>query len=78
MTEKEEFFRIYGVDVLAIPSNLEYNAERSDSGIGQAQAKDELGYDYTYYFSEDDPSKHALYFKRKDYPDVIYRTAEGK
>ena len=78
MTEKEEFFRIYGLDVLAIPSNLEYKAEQPDSGIDQTQAKDEFGYDYTYYFAEDDPNKNALYFKRKDYPDVIYRTAEGK
>ena len=30
MTEKEEFYRIYGLDVLAIPSNLEYKAERAD------------------------------------------------
>lgn len=78
MTEKEEFYRIYGLDVLAIPSNLEYKAEQPASGIDQAQAKDEFGYDYTYYYSEKDPTKHALYFKRKDYPDVIYRTAEGK
>jgi len=78
MTEKEEFYRIYGLDVLAIPSNLEYKAEREDSGIKKAQAKDEFGYEYTYYYADGDPSREPLYYKRMDYPDVIYRTAEGK
>ena len=78
MTEKEEFYRIYGLDVLAIPSNLEYKAERADSGIKHAQAQDEFGYDYTYYYAADDPTQEPLYYKRKDYPDVIYRTGEGK
>ena len=78
MTEKEEFYRIYGLDVLAIPSNLEYKAEREDSGIKKAQAKDEFGYEYTYYYADGDARKEPLYYKRKDYPDVIYRTSEGK
>jgi preprotein translocase subunit SecA len=78
MTEKEEFYRIYGLDVLAIPSNLEYKAEREDSGIKKAQAKDEFGYEYTYYYADGDESQEPLYYKRMDYPDVIFRTVEGK
>ena len=78
MTEKEEFYRIYGLDVLAIPSNLEYKAEREDSGIKKAQAKDDFGYEYTYYYADGDKNQEPLYYKRKDYPDVIYRTGEGK
>ncbi len=78
LTEQEEFYRIYGLDVLAIPPNLEYKAERNDSGLKSEEAKDEEGYKYTYYYSSDDPGKTALFYKRKDYPDVIYRTTEGK
>ena len=78
LTEQEEFFRIYGLDVLPIPSNLEYKAARADSGLNSEEAKDENGYKYTYYFAEDDPSQIPLFYKRKDYPDVIYRTGEGK
>ncbi len=78
LTEQEEFYRIYGLDVLAIPPNLEYKAERNDSGLKSEEAKDEEGYKYTYYYSSDDPKQTALFYKRKDYPDVIYRTTEGK
>ena len=78
LTEKEEFYRIYGLDVLAIPSNLEYKALRGDSGLKAEEAKDPEGYKYTYYFEDDDSSQMPLFYKRKDYPDVIYRTTEGK
>ena len=78
LTEKEEFYRIYGLDVLAIPSNLEYKAERGTAGLKAEETKDENGYKYTYYFEEDDPKQTPLFYKRKDYPDVIYRTTEGK
>lgn len=78
LTEQEEFYRIYGLDVLAIPSNLEYKAERGDSGLKSEEAKDEEGYKHTYYYSDTDASQTPLFYKRKDYPDVIYRTDEGK
>lgn len=78
LTEKEEFYRIYGLEVLAIPSNLEYKAERGDAGLKAEETKDKDGYNFTYYYEEDDPSQTALFYKRKDYPDVIYRTTEGK
>ncbi|MEW6180447.1 MAG: hypothetical protein AB1522_11015 [Chloroflexota bacterium] len=42
------------------------------------QAKDEYGYKYTYYARRDDPLKAPVFWKRKDYPDVIYRTEEAK
>ena len=78
LTEKEEFYRIYGLDVLAIPPHLEYRAERRDAGLKAEETKDEEGYKFTYYFVEDDPTQTPLFYKRKDYPDVIYRTTEGK
>ena len=78
LTEKEEFFRIYGLDVLSIPTNLEYQAMRPESGLRDEETKDEEGYKFTYYYAASDPQKKPLFYKRKDYPDVIYRTTEGK
>ena len=78
LTEKEEFYRIYGLEVLAIPTNLEYRASRPETGLSELEARDEEGYRYNYYANSADPQKKALFFKRKDYPDVIYRTAEAK
>lgn len=78
LTEKEEFYRIYGLDVLPIPSNLEYRAQRADTGLKELEVKDDEGYKYTYYYDDKDPNQQPLFYKRKDYPDVIYRTSEGK
>jgi preprotein translocase subunit SecA len=77
-TEQEEFFRIYKLEVLPIPTNLEYRAMRADSGLAAAEGKDEEGYRFTYYYNQADNSQKPIYFKRKDYPDVIYRNGEGK
>ncbi|MEA4811605.1 MAG: hypothetical protein VB108_03430 [Anaerolineaceae bacterium] len=77
-TEQEEFFRIYKLEVLPIPTNLEYRAMRANSGLAAAEEKDDEGYKYTYYYNPNESSQKPLYFKRKDYPDVIYRNSEGK
>ena len=78
LTEAEEFEEIYGLDVLAIPTNLEYQAERPDSPLIALQDTDEYGYKYTYYADQHDPERKPLFYKRKDYPDVIYRSEEAK
>src|SRR5690606_33591446 len=73
VTEAEEFDKIYKLEVLAIPTNLEYQARRPDSDIIEVEAKDEMGYRYQYYARKDDPSRKPIFWRRKDYPDVIYR-----
>lgn len=78
VTEAEEFDKIYKLGVLAIPTNLEYHAMQPESGLVELEAKDELGYKYRYYARKDDPEKKPVYWKRKDYPDVVYRTQEAK
>ncbi len=78
LTEAEEFHKIYKLEVLPIPTNLEYNANRSDSPLLEVKAKDEQGYTYSYFARRTDPEKQAVFFRRKDYPDVIYRTVEAK
>jgi preprotein translocase subunit SecA len=78
LTEQEEFFRIYHLDVLPIPTNLEYRSSRADSGLVEESDRDEEGYKYTFYSDPNDQEHKPLFYKRKDYTDVIYRTAEGK
>ncbi len=78
LTEAEEFAKIYKLEVLAIPTNLEYVAMQKESPLKAVETKDEQGYKFTYYTQEDDKSSRPIYWKRKDYPDVVYRTSEGK
>ncbi len=78
LTEAEEFHTIYKLDVAAIPTNLEYQAMGPNAPLVALEDVDEEGYRYTYYARRDDPEKRPIYWKRKDYPDVIYRTEEAK
>ncbi len=78
VTEAEEFSEIYKLEVLAIPTNLEYLANQEESGLEQIEDKDEQGYKFTHYAHREDPLNSPVFWKRKDYPDVIYRTEEAK
>jgi preprotein translocase subunit SecA len=78
ITEAEEFDKIYKLEVLAIPTNLEYQAERAGSPLVATEGKDEQGYKVQFYIHRDDAKRQPVYWKRKDYPDVIYRTEEMK
>jgi preprotein translocase subunit SecA len=93
LTEAEEFDKIYKLEVAPVPTNLEYQALRADATLVEQKAKDEDGYQYTYYASKESPSPSGrgdmgegaasdggsrIFYRRKDYPDVIYRTAEAK
>jgi preprotein translocase subunit SecA len=78
LTEAEEFDKIYKLPVLPIPTNLEYQALGSDAPLVEIKAKDEDGFDYAYFARSDDPEQQVYLWRRKDYPDVIYRTAEAK
>ena len=78
LTEAEEFDKIYKLDVVALPSNLEYNASRPDSELEEIEGNDARGYKVTYYTRKDDPMNLPTLWKRKDYPDVVYRTFEAK
>ncbi len=77
-TESEEFDEIYHLEVVVIPTNLEYRASGPTADLQALEATDEEGYRYTYYAHRDDPERKAIYYKRKDYHDVIYRTEEAK
>jgi preprotein translocase subunit SecA len=78
VTEAEEFDKIYSLEVLAIPTNLEYIASRPETDLIELDDRDEKGYKFTYYANKNDQQAEALFWKRKDYPDVVYRTEEAK
>jgi preprotein translocase subunit SecA len=78
ITEAEEFHKIYELEVAAIPTNLEYQAVRAEAALVELESKDDLGYKYRFYAHTEDPLKAPVFWKRKDYPDVIYRTEEAK
>ncbi len=77
-TEAEEFSKIYNLDVVVIPTNLDYIAERPDSDLITVESRDSEGYKYTYYTGRTDTEKKPLLWKRKDYPDIVYRTEDAK
>ncbi len=78
VTEAEEFQAIYTLDTLAIPTNLEYLATGDDATLLSLEDRDVYNYKFTYYVPVDQPDSSPLFWKRKDYPDVIYRTGEAK
>jgi preprotein translocase subunit SecA len=78
VTEAEEFIEIYDLETLAIPTNLEYLATGETASLLSLEDRDDYNYKYTYYVPTDKPDDPPLFWKRKDYPDVIYRTGETK
>ncbi len=78
LTEAEEFDKIYKLPVLPIPTNLEFQAFGSEAPLVEIKTKDEEGYAYSYFAHSDDPEKEVVFWRRKDYPDVIYRGVEAK
>jgi len=78
LTEAEEFSKIYDIEVAPIPPNLEYQAFGKDAPLTEIKSKDDEGYTYFYFAKREDAQQAPLFYRRKDYPDVIYRTAEAK
>jgi preprotein translocase subunit SecA len=78
VTEAEEFISIYDLETLAIPTNLEYQTSGDNAALLSLEDRDAYNYKFTYYVPVDQPERPPLYWKRKDYPDVIYRTGEAK
>ena len=78
LTEAEEFDKIYKLEVVPIPPNLEYQAFGKDAPLVEIHTKDAEGYAYSYFAKREDTEQEPLFYRRKDYPDVIYRTVEAK
>jgi preprotein translocase subunit SecA len=78
LTEAEEFSKIYNLEVLPIPTNLEYQAFGPEATLVEVREKDKDGYEYAFFSRREDAEKAPVFWRRKDYPDVIYRTGEAK
>jgi preprotein translocase subunit SecA len=78
LTEAEEFSKIYNLEVVPIPANLEYQAFGNTGVLVEVKAKDEDGYSYAYFAKREDKEQAPLFYRRKDYPDIIYKTFEAK
>ena len=78
LTEAEEFSKIYNLEVVPIPANLEYQAFGNSAPLLEVKTKDEEGYSYAYFAKREDKAQAPLFYRRKDYPDVIYKTVEAK
>ena len=78
LTEAEEFSKIYNLEVVPIPANLEYQAFGNNALLTEVKAKDEDGYSYSFFAKREDKGQSPLFYRRKDYPDVIYKTFEAK
>jgi preprotein translocase subunit SecA len=77
VTEAEEFNKIYNVDVTPLPTNLEYIALAPDTDLVEVQYRED-GNHFIYYSRTDDDEETPIFWKRKDYPDAVYRTEEAK
>ena len=78
LTEAEEFDKIYKLPVLPIPTNLEYQAFGSGAPLVEVKARDKDGYEFAFFARSEDPGKEVVFWRRKDYPDTIYRSVEAK
>jgi preprotein translocase subunit SecA len=78
LTEAEEFSKIYNLEVVPVPPNLEYQAFGKDALLTEVNAKDEEGYTFSYFAKREDDPQTPIFYRRKDYPDVIYKTVEAK
>ncbi|TES90294.1 MAG: hypothetical protein E3J88_04365 [Anaerolineales bacterium] len=78
LTEAEEFDNIYKLSVIALPSNVEFNSLQEGSPIIPQKDTDDYGYEYSYYSLKEDEERIPVFWKRKDYPDMVYRSVEAK
>jgi preprotein translocase subunit SecA len=78
LTASQEFEKIYKLQVHPIPTHVEYQALSQDGGLFERQGKTPEGLNFTYYVRKDDPQSRPQFWKRLDYPDIVYLNAEAK
>lgn len=76
LTEAEEFNKIYKLEVAPVAPNLEYQSYGKEAALVEVKTKDDEGYAYSYFAKAGDDK--PLYYRRKDYPDVIFKNVEAK
>jgi len=71
-TEAEEFGKIYDLDVVVLPTNVEFRAMRGEL---QTITRREDGVEVTTY---ENSQTGERYWKRIDYPDLVYKSPQAK
>jgi preprotein translocase subunit SecA len=75
-TEAEELDKIYELDVIVLPTNVEYMARSADSRLVEQRRKED-GVEIVVYCNQDDPDE-VIFYKRADYQDAVYKTEQAK
>ncbi len=73
MTESEEFFKIYNLEVVPLPTNVEYQS--SQKKLVEQKDKFVDGSNILVYV---DPKTDRKYFRRLDYSDLVYKSVDAK
>ena len=84
-TEEEELRKIYNLDVVVLPTNVEYRARFSDLEERQVPARDAgvafggvLDEHANYKVTVFDAPDSRRFYRRLDMPDLIYKSEESK
>jgi preprotein translocase subunit SecA len=74
LTQAEEFDQVYNLDVVAIPTNVEFQAQN-----GQLEVRKERieGVPVVTYWKPGQKDRPA-YYQRIDFPDQVYQSVKGK
>jgi len=72
LTEAEEFHKIYTLEVLVLPTNVEYRAMQGEL---RTVTRRDNGEEVTIY---ENPQTGELFWKRIDHPDQIYKDEKAK
>ena len=78
LTAAKEFEKIYKLQVHTIPTHIEYQALRKGAELLERQGQEPNGQAFSYYVRKDDPQARPQFWKRVDYPDVLYLNSEAK
>ncbi|MBI4772080.1 MAG: hypothetical protein HY784_17105, partial [Chloroflexi bacterium] len=78
LTEAEEFSKIYQLDVAPIPPNLEYVANQPESGLTEVEFREDGHAERFYFFARKEQPDVPVFWRRKDYADMVFRTEEAK
>jgi preprotein translocase subunit SecA len=76
MTDSEEFFKIYKLEVTPLPTNVEYIVTTGQMDLVEKRRKVE-GADQVFY-ARPEKSDEPVFFKRTDFADQVYGTFDAK
>ena len=75
-TEAEELDKIYKLDVVVLPTNVEYMARGPEASLVQKRVKED-GTEIVVYCDRTNPDQ-VLFYRRADYQDAVYKSEQAK